>query len=349
MHKITSFFKQTFIISLISRSLLLALAVSVAACASDEDKEQEEITMVLLPDTQTYAEKYPEILDAQIDWIEEHAQDISIVIQQGDLTQNNNEEEWELVRNAFSRLDDKVPYVLAVGNHDMGSEPGQFADVRNTELFNRFFPLETMSKLPAFAGVYDQDELDNAYYLFETEGIKWMVLSLEFGPRNAVLDWANELVTDHPDHLVILNTHAYMYSDSTRQGPGDYWRAQGYGIGEDTGSEAVNDGEDIWEKLVKKHPNIRFVFSGHVLNSGVGTLVSINQPGYPVYQFLANYQEGVQGTEKGGNGWLRLLTFDRKNELLRVQTYSPYIDEYRKEEAHNFHIKKPYLKAGSRD
>ena len=68
-----------------------------------------------------------------------------------------------------------------------------------------------------------------------------------------------------------------MYSDSTRQGPGDNWRPQAYGVGKDMGDSAVNDGEQIWEKLVKKHSNIRFVFSGHVLNTGVGTLVSINK------------------------------------------------------------------------
>lgn len=305
-----------------------------------------KITIVLLPDTQTYAEKYPEILDAQIDWIAQQSEGISIVIQQGDLTQNNNEEEWTRVRQAFQRLDGKVPYVLAVGNHDMGSEPGKFADVRNTTLFNNFFPLDKMSALPAFGGVFEEDRLDNAYYFLAAGGLKWMVLSLEFGPRDTVLQWANKLVGDHPDRLVILNTHAYMYSDSTRQGPGDHWRAQGYGIGQGTGTDAVNDGEDIWEKLVKKHANIRFVFSGHVLNSGVGTLVSINEAGYPVYQFLANYQEGVQGSVKGGNGWLRILTLDLDGHALQMQTFSPYINEYRQEEPHNFQIKHPYLGTG---
>jgi len=308
--------------------------------------KSDEVMIVLLPDTQTYAEKYPEILESQIDWIEKEAERIAVVIQQGDLTQNNNPEEWERVRRAFRRLDGKVPYVLAVGNHDMGSEPGKFADVRNTTLFNRFFPLDSMSLLPAFGGVFEQGKLDNAYYLLKAGGLKWMVLSLEFGPRDTVLNWANSLVADHQDRLIILNTHAYMYSDSTRQGPGDYWRAQAYGIGDGKGVQSVNDGEDIWEKLVKKHANIRFVFSGHVLNSGVGTLVSINEAGYPVYQLLANYQQGVKGTVRGGNGWLRVLSLAVGSQELDVQTYSPYIDEYRPEEAHNFLIKQVYLGTG---
>ncbi|WP_257670717.1 metallophosphoesterase [Parapedobacter tibetensis] len=318
------------------------IGIAFAAC----QPKSEELTIILLPDTQTYAEKYPEILDAQIDWIEKEANRIAVVIQQGDLTQNNSEAEWATVRQAFRRLDGKVPYVLAVGNHDMGSEPGKFADVRNTTLFNTFFPLDTMSTLPAFGGVFEKDKLDNAYYLLESGNLKLMVLSLEFGPRESVLDWANELVANHKDRLIILNTHCYMYSDSTRQGHGDSWRAQAYGIGKDTGANAVNDGEQIWEKLVKKHPNIRFVFSGHVLNSGVGTLVSMNEAGYPVYQFLANYQEGVRGSEKGGNGWLRVLSLAVDSQELDVKTYSPYINEYRQDEEHNFRIKHLHLGTG---
>ena len=295
--------------------------------------------IILLPDTQYYAEKYPEVLDSQISWIVGNADDISFVIQQGDLTQNNNEKEWTVVRNAFSRLDHIKPYVLALGNHDMGSADGKFADTRNTRLYNRFFPYPVVSNLPGFAGSFENDKTDNSYFLFKTGKINWLVLNLEFGPRNIVLNWANDIVSKHPGHLVIVNTHSYMYSDSTRQGPGDSWRPQAYGVGKDKGDSSVNDGEQVWEKLVRKHPNIRFVFSGHVLNSGVGTLVSINNEGHPVYQMLANYQEGVTGSVHGGNGWLRILDMDFKKKTVQVRTYSPYIKQYMEQPAHDFIIR----------
>ncbi|WP_337067512.1 metallophosphoesterase [Pontibacter sp. 13R65] len=324
--------------------MLFSALLLVSACSP----RLQQATFVLLPDTQTYAEKFPEILEAQVNWVAEEAANINLVLQQGDLTQNNNDLEWQRVQSAFKRLKGKVPYVLAVGNHDMGSAPGKFADVRNTELFNKYFPYQIMATLPAFGGVYEANKLDNAYYLLETGKHKWLVLTLEFGPREKVIAWANEVVTKHQDRTVIVNTHAYMYSDSTRQTDKDYWRAQGYGIGKDTGPDAVNDGEQLWKKLVKKHPNIRFVFSGHVLNTGVGTLVSINDAGLPVYQMLANYQEGVQGSVKGGNGWLRILKLDFKNNSISVQTYSPYLKEYRQDEAHNFKIEHALLKPGKK-
>ncbi len=324
-------------------SIVLILAV-FSSCS----KKMYRARIVLLPDTQIYAEKYPEVLDSQINWVARHAKEIAFVMQQGDLTQNNNDKEWKVIQAAFSRLNGKVPYVLAAGNHDMGSADGKFADVRNSALFNNYFPYSQMSALPGFGGAAENGRIDNAYYIFKTGKINWLVITLEFGPRNNILDWAGSIIEKHPDHSVIINTHSYMYSDSTRQGPGDSWRPQAYGVGKDTADAAVNDGEQIWEKLVKKYPNTRFVFSGHVLNSGVGTLVSINDAGYLVYQMLANYQQGVKGSVMGGNGWLRIIDMNFKKKTVNVSTYSPYVNEYMNDPAHRFIIKNVYFKSGDK-
>lgn len=314
-------------------TFLLAIVIFNISCSS----KLHQANFIILPDTQYYAEKYPQVLDSQISYILKNAENIDLVIHEGDLTQNNNEEEWEVVKEDFYRLNNKVPYVLNVGNHDMGSAPGKFADTRNTTLFNQYFPYRIMSQLPGFAGAYDTGKMDNAYYLLEIANHAWMVLSLEFGPGNSVLEWANEVVSQHPEHIVIVNTHSYMYSDSTRQGEGDSWRPQAYGIGKNTGPDAVNDGEQIWQKLIRKHGNIRFVFSGHVLNSGIGNLISVNDAGNLVYQFLANYQDGVQGVPKG-NGYLRVFQYHFKKNKLKIETYSPYLDNYLKEDGHDFEI-----------
>jgi len=321
--------------------LLVIFLISLAACS----RNMHKATFVLLPDTQTYAEKYPEILQSQIDYLVREKEQIDMVLQQGDLTQNNNDKEWQLVKDAFTKLDGQLPYAIVPGNHDMGSVPGKFADVRNTTLYNQYFPFAHLSTLPNFGGAFE-NKMDNTWYTMRKGRTNWLVLNLEFGPRDTVLVWADRIVKLHPNHLVIVNTHAYMYSDSTRMNEKDYWRPQGYGIGKDAGADAVNDGEQIWQKLVKVNPNIRFVFSGHVLNTGVGTLVSINDAGYPVYQMLANYQEGVKGSVKGGNGFLRILNMDLKKKTLKVQTYSPYINEYMNNAAHQFEIKEVVYSTG---
>ncbi|HVG41627.1 MAG TPA: metallophosphoesterase, partial [Chitinophagaceae bacterium] len=99
------------------RNCLLILTTILASCSRD----MHTAKIVLLPDTQTYAEKFPHILDSQVNWIVKNAKNIDFVLQQGDLTQNNNDKEWLVVQSAFNKLNNKVPYVLALGNHDMGS------------------------------------------------------------------------------------------------------------------------------------------------------------------------------------------------------------------------------------
>lgn len=194
---------------MIQKITVFLLFLLLVSCGSSK----QQVRIVLLPDTQTYAEKYPEILRTQVRWIADNAGKTDLVIQQGDLTQNNSRKEWETVRQAFSKLDGKVPYVLAVGNHDMGSAPGKFADIRNTTLFNRYFPYSRMSELPGFGGSFEPGIMDNTWYTVETGKVKWLVLSLEFGPRNKVLDWAGKIIEAHSGHLVAINTHSYMYSE----------------------------------------------------------------------------------------------------------------------------------------
>ncbi|RYE58383.1 MAG: metallophosphatase [Sphingobacteriales bacterium] len=301
-----------------------------ASCASTTTN------IILLPDTQTYAEKYPEVLESQINWIVKEQRNIDFILQQGDLTQNNNEKEWKVVKDAFDKLRGIKTVVLAAGNHDMGSADGKFADVRNTMMFNQFFPPTYFSKQKNFGGTFEEGKSENIYFLINSGKIKWLIISLEFGPRNSVIQWANSIAKKYADRIVILNTHSYMYSDNTRQGIGDNWRPQSYGVGKDVGENAVNDGDQIWDKFVRINPNVRFVFSGHILNQGVGTLISENNNGALVYQMLANYQEGVKGSVKGGNGWLRMISIDTKTKKITVKTYSPFLNEFMTTSAHRF-------------
>ena len=51
---------------------------------------------------------------------------------------------------------------------------------------------------------------DNNYCFFEAAGMKFMVVSLEFAPRDEALKWAAGAIERHPDHRVIVATHCYM-------------------------------------------------------------------------------------------------------------------------------------------
>ncbi|RYD72555.1 MAG: metallophosphatase [Sphingobacteriales bacterium] len=312
--------------------LLLLLLIFLSSCAPKAFK------LVLLPDTQTYCSDFPEIFYAQTEWIADNKDSISFVLHQGDITNNNSDKHWTVASAALNRLDGKVPYTFVPGNHDIGT--GGKSDIRNTDKMNAFLPLDKFNKTKSFGGAFENGKMDNTWHQFKAGGLKWLILSLEFGPRNSVVDWAKQVIEGHPNHKIIINTHAYMYSDNQRisKQHNHKWVPQDYGLGKENGANAVNDGEQLWEKLASKYSNVLFVFSGHVLNDGTGTLVSTGDKGNQVYQMLANYQGGVINTIKGGNGNLRILYIDPKKGKISVKTYSPYTKEYKREQDQEFNF-----------
>ena len=73
-----------------------------------------------------------------------------------------------------------------------------------------------------------------------------------------------------------------------------------YGVARRGGA---NDGEALYEKLVRRHDSIQLVVSGHVLGKGTALLTSPQDGGSVVHQMLANYQNRL----RGGDGDRRTL------------------------------------------
>ena len=222
--------------------------------------QNQPFTLVVLPDTQNYTHHMyggtNDMFMEQTRWVAAHKDEMNIafVLHEGDLTDWNSSADWANARLSMSVLNGVVPYALAVGNHD-----GNGSSQNLTGLFNQFFPLSQFQNLPTFGGVFESNRLDNCYHLFSAGGVDWLVLSLEFGPRDGVLAWANDIVTSHPDRRVIVLTHAHVYSDNTLQGSSPWHQANPTSYGR------MNDGIDVWEKFLRHHANMSFVFNGHVL------------------------------------------------------------------------------------
>ncbi|QSH41056.1 metallophosphoesterase [Lentisphaerota bacterium] len=255
----------------------------------------------------------------QMDWIAENKKryDIQYVLHLGDVTQNNNEAQWEMARKAFKRLNGKTPYAIAVGNHDVGLLGT--ADNRST-LLNKYFPVKNYKKWKTFGGVFEGEPKrgENCYHTFSVNKTKWLILVLEFGPRDKIFKWANKVVEKHSQYNVVLVTHAYMdqfgvlykkMTNGLETSP-----PHRYGIKND--KEGLNDGEDIWKKLVSKHKNIKIVICGHTPPDGLAYVVSKGESGNKVHQMVVNYQHIDDGT-------LRLLQFDKKGKTVEVHDYSP--------------------------
>ena len=142
-----------------------------------------------------------------------------------------------------------------------------------------------------------------------TINMKFLILALEFKPRDEILAWAGKIASTHPKHRVIVLTHSYLDSKNrlTRSG----YAVEG------------NLGEGIWSKLVSKHPNMFLVLCGHVL--GEGLLSSPGEAGNIVHQVLADYQ----GLHNGGESWLRYMTFHPEADKIEVFTYNPFHNTFR--------------------
>jgi hypothetical protein len=321
----------TFRLRSLSRPVFLWLLVLAGGplLAGPPEPVEGGFTLVVVPDSQIYTWKRPELYTLQTGWIAANVERYNLVrlLHVGDITQHDTEKQWNAACRAHQVYAGLIPAVYAQGNHDMGYD-GKY---RNRESnFSQFITYDDYSSQPGFGGVYDREpqRTENSYHFFEAGGRKWIVLALEFAPRDDVLRWANEVVASHPDHRAILLTHAYLNADGSRYDrtiaalPGDAWSHRGLNpFTTDKLDGGFNDGEDMWRKLVSRHANFALVVCGHVCTSA--HLASQGQHGNTVHQVLVDYQNSPQG----GNGWLRLLQFLPDGRTIRVRDYSPLLDE----------------------
>ena len=301
---------------LIVTCLLALLVTAPVTTLAQDDGPEKSFSVVLLPDTQNYAEKYPEIYVNQTLWIRKQfkADNIKFAVHLGDIVQTSTRKnEWENASRAMQILDGVVPYSMVPGNHDM------VVKERNTTLYNQFFSPRRFEDHTWYGGHMGTTN-DNNYCFFEGGGLKFMVISLEFVPRDETLKWAAGICQKHPDHRVIVATHCYMQRTGR-----DTEGAIPYNI-------AGNSGEEMWQKLIRRQKNIFLVVSGHV--PGVGFQTSTNDAGGTVLEMLTDYQN----LPNGGNGWLRTLKFIPGENRIQMITYSPLLDKYNKEANEAFSI-----------
>ncbi|NJO12411.1 MAG: hypothetical protein HC872_01865, partial [Gammaproteobacteria bacterium] len=134
----------------------LALSAATAAHAAPPSPVEGGFALVVVPDTQNYTWKRPELYTLQAGWIAANIQryNIAHVLHVGDITQHNTDEQWAAARRAHAIYADLVPAAYAPGNHDLG--PNGSAESRGS-LFADFIPLASYRRQPGFGGVYDRE------------------------------------------------------------------------------------------------------------------------------------------------------------------------------------------------
>lgn len=310
------------------------VAYAKAVPATPFDAPAGTWSLAVFPDTQNLTRSAPEVLIRQCEWVVAHREPhaLRFVMQLGDITDLNSVPEWENAQRAFRVLrEGGVPFSLLPGNHDLGQ--GGAAQDRTTRMNDYFSPADYLHS--AKHGLFEPGRMENSWHELETPWGKVLIVALEFGPRDAVLAWAGEAAAAHPDHTVIVSSHAHLFNDSTRYDWAKYgkkqtWNPKDYELALDPARVGgVNDGEDVWRKLLAPHKNVRFMFNGHVLGSGTGYRVDEGTHGQRIHQMLANYQAGVEPRRPyHGGGFFRLLQFLPDRKTLRVKTYSPWLDQW---------------------
>ena len=252
-------------------------------------------TIIVIPDTQAlvaynYPAEWEVHLHEAVDWIIAHKEALNIqaVLHAGDIVHNHTvRSEFEAASAALNRLKTAgIPFIPCRGNHD------------GVPLYNEFFGFATFQTFSE-VGKYDEDDACNYYVELVISGEPHLFFSLDFGPTDAVMEWASGEIQNHPDHHVMIITHSYMFGDGTRVSPGDQANPKLYY------SYPVNDGEDMWQNYLKCLPNVRCVFSGHHLLGNVSHRVDLNDSGLPVFQSFQNWQSAPEG----GSGRFCLYEF----------------------------------------
>jgi hypothetical protein len=290
-------------------------------------------TIAVLPDTQYYASSWPEIFASQTRFLLENrgSRQLAFALHTGDIVDQDTPEQWNVASDALHVLDGQLPYVITAGNHDYATLADRMG------MGNLYFPPSQFAAYPWFQGTFEAGHIENSFSVFAVPDGKWLVIALEFGPRDEVLAWANDILRLYRDTRAIIITHAYLYRDGTLydhvNAPGQQYNPHAYTMMGQAGT-TINDGAEMWTKLVAPNSNVQFVFSGHDVNGELippGTaarLTSVRDDGTWVHQLVANYQTCTAApcsATHGGNGFLRLLHVTAG--AVSVETYSPYLDK----------------------
>ncbi len=281
-----------------------------------QDSSEYAYSMVLVPDTHFWVGSSAAKRSAIFDYVIQNRKikNIEYVIGVGDMTSDGRKDEWPLVKQEYSRLDKaKIPYSVVRGNHDT---------IRNSSYFNGVFGPDTpyYEYVKENGGFYKDNTSVNTYICFKAnENVDYLMLNLDFCVDKKVMRWANKVITDHPDHRVIVVTHAWLGSD------GKILNASSYGAPSMYDPTFLNP-DYIWENYLSKHENVDMIVSGHTHSDQILTTPIVGEKGNVVHQVLINNQCSPEHFKGLGN--IAIMNFTADGRFANVAYYSTVHEKY---------------------
>ena len=335
---------------------LLAACGAVAAFAEKLPPIPDgAFTLAVIPDTQRYegegkrVKKGPPAtgptrnapFDACVDWIAAHvaSERIFFVSHTGDIVDSRNDAQFAFAAKAMARLDGKVPYAIAPGNHDLkGADSG---------MFTRYFPAAKFAGEGWYAGhfggytnrlgqVVCRDNADSCQ-LVEAGGVKFVFLHLECNAPDPVLAWADAQLTKHADRKAVIVTHQDLgfierrYQDEWNRDRPALRAAERAGAAPahpDRGrlgrlrwrkchGDEGNTPAAAWRKCFSRHPNVFLILSGDQGPANVARSTDYGVAGNRVHAVMHDTQTHA----------LRLYRFVPARKVVEVWSVAPDKDE----------------------
>lgn len=240
-----------------------------------------DYSFAILGDQQIISGYYLDDLHYFSDWLLENREKykIACVLNTGDFTNFNTDKEWRALQKEYNVLLGRVPVFLVRGDHDLHwkfmygeKTPEHVADGEG--MFERYF--KNARYLPEIEEY--RENLTNSYKLLDVCQEKYLFLGLDKNPSDEVIEWANGVIAAHPDRRVVIVTHCYSH-----------WNGKRLNVG-DRGTPKLVNGEDLWNRLVRKHPNVTAVVSGHQYTTDVQWMKDVGDNGNTVNEVLVNPQ-----------------------------------------------------------
>ncbi len=303
----------------------------------DENGDENYYSMVVIPDIQnmvnnSYADEW--VQAAQ--WIADNVdtENIVHVMGMGDSSWTTSWNELNNARAGYDRFTNLVSWNNVPGNHDYHWN----LDYRDSSIYSQVFSEEYLNTTASkgvyqgyFEDPYGRSTVENSYYLFGVNGVRWMVLQLEFIPRLHVLEWADALLQQYSDYNVIITTHGYLNGDGSYTGSNMQYTANDPEEG-----GALGSAQTLWDRLITNNDNVKMVLCGHNRDSegSVVWRVDENEAGNKIPQMMFNAQSLDVGDSYSASyfinkpmAMLGILRFSADGTQCAVQYYAPLYDK----------------------